>query len=86
MAWVGVTPTAINTNGLGTLNFYRHAKKGNFEVWGATGSDGDSHLEHLRYGGQFLQDLPLAKIPEPSTLSLLAMSSLLLARLRRRVH
>ena len=26
------------------------------------GSDGDSHLEHLRYIGEFLQQLPLAKL------------------------
>ena len=34
----------------------------NFELWGALGSDGDSHLEHLRYIGEFLEELPLAKV------------------------
>jgi hypothetical protein len=63
MQSLGTTPSAINTNGLGTLNFYRTAQTGNFKLWGATGSDGDSHLEHLRYIGQFLKDLPLAKVP-----------------------
>jgi hypothetical protein len=27
------------------------------------GTDGDSHLEHLRYIGEFLEELPLAKVP-----------------------
>jgi hypothetical protein len=62
MQYLGITPTAINTNGLGTLNFYRKAQTGNFHLWGATGTDGDSHLEHLRYIGDFLEDLPLAKL------------------------
>jgi hypothetical protein len=61
MQSLGVSASAYNVNGLGTLNFYRHAKTGNFELWGATGSDGDSHLEHLRYVGEFLQHLPIAK-------------------------
>ena len=63
MQSLGLTATLINTNGLGTLNFYRTAKTGNFNLWGATGTDGDSHLEHLRYIGEFLEDLPLGKIP-----------------------
>jgi hypothetical protein len=69
MQHLGVPPTAVNTNGLGTLNFYRTAQAGNFKLWGATGSDGDAHLEHLRYIGEFLNDLPLATVqaPEPSS-------------------
>ncbi len=62
MQYLGVSPSAYNVNGLGTLNFYRHAKSGNFELWGALGTDGDSHLEHLRYIGEFLEELPLAKL------------------------
>lgn len=62
MQVVGVSPMAYNATGLGTLAFYRHAKAGNFEMWGATGSDADSHLEHLRYIGEFLEELPLAKL------------------------
>jgi hypothetical protein len=84
MAWVGTSASAINTTGLGTLQFYRHARKGNFEVWGATGSDGDSHLEHLRYIGEFLQDLPLASVPEPSTAFVLSMLPLSMLTRRRR--
>jgi hypothetical protein len=65
MQHLGVSPTANNTNGLGTLNFYRSAQTGNFRLWGALGSDGDSHLEHLRYIGEFLEELPLAKVTPP---------------------
>jgi hypothetical protein len=60
---LGITASAINVNGLGTLNFNRTAQSGSFKLLGATGSDGDSHLEHLRYIGEFLDDLPLAKAP-----------------------
>jgi hypothetical protein len=63
MQHLGISASAINANGLGTLNFYRYAQSGNFRLWGATGSDGDAHLEHLRYIGEFLEDLPLAKVP-----------------------
>ncbi len=65
MQSLGISASAINTNGLGTLNFYRHAKSGNFELWGALGTDGDSHLEHLRYIGEFLEDMPLKKLHGP---------------------
>jgi len=82
--YLGVLPTATNTNGLGTLNFYRRAQTGNFQLWGATGTDGDSHLEHLRYIGEFLKHMPLAKVvPEPRSLSLLALAALL-TRIRRK--
>jgi hypothetical protein len=60
---LGITSSAYNVNGLGTLNFYRQAQSGNFRLLGALGADGDSHLEHLRYIGDFLEDLPLAKVP-----------------------
>jgi PEP-CTERM motif-containing protein len=62
MQYLGITSTPLNTNGLGTLNFYRYAQTGNFRLWGALGTDGDSHLEHLRYIGDFLEELPLAKL------------------------
>lgn len=65
MQHLGVSASAYNVNGLGTLNFYRRAQSGNFKLWGALGTDGDSHLEHLRYIGEFYKQLPLAKeIPE----------------------
>ena len=83
MQSLGITAPAFNANGLGDLNFYRHAKSGNFELWGANGDDGDSHLEHLRYSGEFLQHIPLAVVPEPgASLSLIAVG----ATARRRRH
>lgn len=67
MQYLGISASPYNVNGLGTLNFYRYAQAGNFRLWGATGTDGDSHLEHLRYIGDFLKELPLAKVvPEPA--------------------
>ena len=83
MSWVATNPSAVSSTGLGTLDFYRHAKRGNFEVWGATGSDGDAHLEHLRYIGQFLQELPLATVPEPTAAGIILMTLPLLLRRRR---
>lgn len=59
---LGISASAYNVNGLGTLNFYRHAKSGNFELWGALGTDSDSHSEHLRYIGEFLKAMPLSKL------------------------
>jgi hypothetical protein len=85
MQHLGISAQAINTNGLGTLNFYRHAASGNFHLWGATGADGDSHLEHLRYSGQFLKDAPLAKVPEPSSMAIVAIAMPLLLRRSRRI-
>lgn len=61
MQFLGTSSSAYNVNGLGTLNFNRRAQTGNFKLWGALGTDGDSHLEHLRYIGDFLEELPLAK-------------------------
>jgi hypothetical protein len=81
---LGISATPFNSNGLGTLNFFRQAHSGNFHLWGALGADGDSHLEHLRYIGEFLEELPLAKqIPEPSTLLLSALAATFLPRRHR---
>jgi hypothetical protein len=83
---LGLTATPANANGLGTLHFYRRAESGNFKLWGASGADGDAHLEHLRYIGEFFKQLPLAKqIPEPSSLGLAALAFLTLAMRRRRL-
>lgn len=62
MQYLGISASAYNVNGLGTLNFYRSAQSGNFRLLGALGSDGDSHLEHLRYIGEFLEELPIAQL------------------------
>jgi hypothetical protein len=85
MQHLGISASAYNVNGLGTLNFYRRAQSGNFKLWGALGSDGDSHLEHLRYVGEFFQQLPLAKeIPEPATAALMLLAALISLLPRRR--
>ncbi|MEM7682517.1 MAG: dockerin type I domain-containing protein [Planctomycetota bacterium] len=66
MQHVGVAPQAVQQDGLGTLSFYRQAELGGFSVWGASGADADAHLEHLRYLGEWLDDLPVEKTdPEP---------------------
>ena len=83
MAFVGASPVADSSHGLGTLDFYRFAKKGNFIVHGALGTDGDSHLEHLRYIGEFLKALPLSTVPEPTS-SLVSVAGLMLLLRRRR--
>jgi hypothetical protein len=83
---LGLTATPANANGLGTLHFYRRAESGNFKLWGASGADGDAHLEHLRYIGEFFKELPLAKqIPEPSSLGLASLAFLSLTLRRRRL-
>ena len=63
MQYVGVTPYSVNEAGLGTLQFYRRAEIGNFQVWGATGSDAAAHSKHLQYIGQWLGDLPFDSDP-----------------------
>ncbi len=52
-----LTPTPSQAEGLGPLRFYREAERGGFELWGAEGADGESHLNHLRYLGEWLDDL-----------------------------
>jgi hypothetical protein len=60
---LGLTAPAINQAGLGTLAYNRHVKSGNFELWGATGTNAAAHSKHLQYIGDFLNDLPLARVP-----------------------
>jgi hypothetical protein len=62
MQYLGITPAAYSANGLGTLNYYRKAQAGNFRVWGANGDTADAHSAHLRYIGDFLEELPVAKL------------------------
>jgi hypothetical protein len=76
MQHLGISASATSENGLGTLNFYRRAESGNFRLWGAGGADGDAHLEHLRYIGEFFEELPLAKVvPEPASLALVLFAA-----------
>jgi hypothetical protein len=85
MAWTGVTPSAYNVTGLGGLQFYRHAQAGEFEMFGALGDDAAAHSKHLQNIGQFLDDLPLALVPEPTTamMTLTALAGAALIRRRR---
>jgi hypothetical protein len=65
MQSLGISPTAYAATGLGTLSYYRKADAGNFHVLGANGVTADDHAAHLRYIGDFLEDLPLAKLNSP---------------------
>jgi hypothetical protein len=69
---IGATSTAFTGTGLGNVQFYRKAIKGKFQIWGELGSDAPAHSQHLQYMGQFLDDLPLSHVPEPSVGILLA--------------
>ncbi|WP_145247515.1 hypothetical protein [Aeoliella mucimassa] len=64
LAHLELTAEPSDATGLGTIEFYRQAKRGQFELLGARGDDGDAHMEHLRYIGEFFARLPLAKLPE----------------------
>jgi hypothetical protein len=85
LAWTGVTPSAYNVTGLGGLQFYRRAQAGEFEMFGALGDDATAHSKHLQNIGQFLDDLPLALVPEPTTamMTLTALAGTALIRRRR---
>ena len=63
MEHLGISANPVSTEGLGTLDFYRHVKSGQFQLWGAEGADAEAHLEHLRYIGHFLKELPLSHLP-----------------------
>lgn len=76
---IAAAATPNTYDGLGTLDIYRTASKGNFHLYGALGTDADSHLEHLRYSGEFLKQLPLTSIPEPAA-CLAIVSCILLIR------
>jgi hypothetical protein len=70
MSYTNVTPITDSSVGLGGIQFYRFAHSGNFTVHGALGTDGDAHLLHLQYDGQWLSQLPLAHVPEPGGIAL----------------
>lgn len=59
---VGISPTNYSATGLGTLSYYRKAQTGNFRIWGANGATADAHSAHLRYIGDFFEQLPIAKL------------------------
>lgn len=74
---------SFNVAGLGTLNYYRKAQSGKFTVLGATGNDAAAHSKHLQYIGDYLEELPLAKVPEPVSVGLIAPLALMMLRNRR---
>ncbi len=66
LQYLGVTATTVNQPGLGTLAYYRTAQTGNYKLWGTTGSNAAAHSKHLQYIGDFLEELPLARVPAQS--------------------
>lgn len=54
-----LTPTPTSETGLGPLRYYRKAERGGFKLWGARGADGEGHLNHLRYLGEWLDDVDM---------------------------
>ena len=66
LQYLGVAPTAVSQPGLGTLTYYRTAQTSNYKLWGTTGSDAAAHSKHLQYIGDFLEELPLARVPTQS--------------------
>jgi hypothetical protein len=63
LQYLGISATTVNQPGLGTLNYYRTAQTGNYKLWGTTGTDAAAHSKHLQYIGDFLEELPLARVP-----------------------
>lgn len=59
MRHLNLTPTPTNETGLGPIRYYHEAERGGFKLWGARGADGEGHLNHLRYLGEWLDDLGL---------------------------
>jgi hypothetical protein len=62
MQYLNISPTNYSAAGLGTLSYYRKAQAGNFRMWGANGDTADDHSAHLRYIGDFFEELPIAKL------------------------
>ena len=80
---IGATALPYNATGLGGVQFFRCAIDGNFAVYGELGSDAAAHSQHLQYMGQFLGQLPLAKVPEPAgATAVLLVCAGLLVRIR----
>ena len=58
---LGLTAQPTSATGLGTLRYYRQAEQNGFQLYGALGANGDAHLSHLRYLGEWLDDLGLGE-------------------------
>ncbi|TWT43264.1 hypothetical protein [Botrimarina hoheduenensis] len=63
LAALGLEARSADSAGLGPLTFTRIASAGNFKLWGSPGETGEAHMQHLRYMAEWLDDLPLAKLP-----------------------
>ena len=63
LSHLGLSTTPTSATGLGDLRFYRTAELGGFSLYGALGATGDDHLSHLRYIGQWLDDLQETAAP-----------------------
>jgi hypothetical protein len=83
LSFIGVAPTATSEIGAGGVQYYRKAAAGNFKMYGATGSDGTSHLLHLQQSSQWLTQLPISHVPEPSMILVLPTVVCAMARRRR---
>ena len=62
LAHLGLSATPVDVDGLGPLHFFRRAQLGSFELWGEIGDTDPEHWQHLYNIGQFLKDMPLAKL------------------------
>ncbi len=62
---LGLEAVPTEEVGLGPIPFFRKATQGNFQLWGSPGVTGPDHLDHLRYMGQWLDELSLAERPAP---------------------
>ena len=58
---LGIAAKQVESNGLGQLSFNRQASEGNFHYRGTSGTDGEAHMAHLRFIGEFYQNLPVSK-------------------------
>jgi hypothetical protein len=62
LSYLRLTTSPVDVDGLGPLHFFRHTTSGNFELWGEIGDTDAEHWQHLYNIGQFLKDMPLAKL------------------------
>jgi hypothetical protein len=74
MASTNTSASPYNLTGLGGVHFYRYMDSGNLTVYGALGSDATAHSLMLQNMGQWMDELPIATLPEPGMWVILAMA------------